>query len=51
MQNFSTPSQVAGRHHAKISALQQPSAETIAYMDELAALNRHVLGPGKIALS
>ncbi|MFT5195888.1 MAG: Xaa-Pro dipeptidase [Cellvibrionaceae bacterium] len=51
MQNFSNPSQVAGRHHAKISALQQPSAETIAYMDELKALNRHVLGPGKIALS
>lgn len=51
MNNFNTPSQVAGRHHAKISALQQPSAETVAYAEKLKALNRHELGPGKIALA
>lgn len=51
MESFNHKPQVAGRHHAKISALQKPTTATLAYVEELKTLNRHALGPGKIALA
>ncbi len=37
-----------GRHRAKISPLQTPSAETVAYAQ---SLNEQALGPGELAIS
>ncbi len=44
---MATPS-ITGKHRSKISALQQPSPETIEYAK---SLHMHVLGPGELAES
>lgn len=44
---MTTPS-IVGKHRSKISALQQPSAETIEYAQ---SLHMQVLGPGELAES
>jgi Xaa-Pro dipeptidase len=42
------PPTITGKHRSKISALQKPSPETIAYAS---SLNMHMLGPGELAES